>query len=263
MRFRRALTSSLILLASSCGFFARAAEPANFDELFRAGLAAEQSKDFEKATQLFRQAWDLDHRNTAAMTNLGLAEFQRGDKGRAIAWFRRSLAFDPRQTEAANGLKYALSQLEIKEIPHRIETIETLHEDFLQSIFVRHVLGLTGLLLLVFGWFLIAWLGQRRRAIRADEPPPAFPWTLGLLGTLFVVSVILLSLKLYDASLDRGTVVGKVVPVRSLPGENGVSLFELHEGFEVLIGDVNKDWVQVTYPGALTGWIPKENLISE
>lgn len=254
---------TLLLIALSSIKVMAADEKQSFEELFSQGVAAYQTKDYEKARDLLSKSLEADHRNTAAMSDLALSYYQLGDKGQAIGWFRRALALDPQQPEARAGLRFALNSLEIKEIPHRIETFESIRENFLQSFQLKHLLGLTGIFLLGFGWLLLTWLGSRQRALRADDIPPAFPWSVGLLGTLFVLSLLSLILKIYDANLPRGTVVGKLVPARSLPSENGVTIFELHEGFEVLLGEFQEKWVQVTYPGGLTGWIPSANLLAE
>jgi len=52
-------------------------------------------------------------------------------------------------------------------------------------------------------------------------------------------------------------IVVKKTPALSAPAENAPTLFELHEGFEVVILELKDDWIQVNYPGGLTGWVPK------
>lgn len=254
---------TLLFVVLSSTVVRAADEKQSFEDLFRQGVASYQTKDYEKSRDLLSKAVELEPRNAAAISNLALSVYQLGDKGRAIGLFRQALAIDPQQSEARGGLRFALNHLEVKEIPHRIETFESIRENFLQSFQLKHLLGLTGIFLLGFGWLLLSWMGARKRALRTDEVPPSFPWPVGALGTLFFISFIALILKIYDASLPRGTVVGKVVSAKSLPGENGVALFDLHEGFEVLLGESQEKWIQVTYPGGLTGWIPSENLLSE
>ncbi|MBX2987970.1 MAG: tetratricopeptide repeat protein [Bdellovibrionaceae bacterium] len=253
--------SALLLLAFSHATFAEDAAPRGFEDTFRAGLASYQNKDFEKARAEFNQALSLEPRNTAAMTNFALTLYQLNEKGAAIAWFRRVLAVDPRQEEARAGLTFAVSQLEIKEIPHRIETFETLRDNFLQYIPLKQALVLTALLLLASGWLLLNWLGERRRTLRLKEPPPPFPFKTAFLCTVFLGMATLLLLKIYDQTIPRGTIIPPKVAAKASPSDAGVSMFDLHEGFEVIIRDVRDDWVQVTYPGGLTGWIPKQALI--
>lgn len=230
---------------------------ADFESSFRDGLAAHQTKDYAKAKTLFTEALSLQPGNTAAMTNLAITELELGENGLAIAWFRRALTLEPGLAKAERGLRYAQSKLEIKEIPHRLEFSETLRNDVLERAPARAFLGLTALLILTSGWLLLGWFGRRRRARESQELTPSFPPTAGLLLILTAVLIALTVLKIHDLSLPRGTIVVKKTPALSAPAENAPTLFELHEGFEVVILELKDDWIQVNYPGGLTGWVPK------
>lgn len=249
-----------LTLSWICGAAAQA--PAqNFDQLFRDGLNAYQTKAYDNALDLFGQALAIEPGNTAAMTDYALAAFQLGKKGLAIAWFRRALALEPDLAEARAGLKFSLAKIDVKEIPHRIEAYETLRSDVLMVAPTRVFLAVTALLLLVAGWLFLSWLGARKRALQAQDVTPSFPLSAAICCFLALAGLALSGLKLYDNTLPRGTVLAKAVDALSAPAETGVPLFQLHEGFEVLIQDVKDDWVQITYPGGLTGWIPKKELI--
>lgn len=256
-----ALTIAICLISATAG--AAEAPTQGFDGHFREGLTFYQTKDYEKARQSFADALAIEPRNAAAMVNLGLTSFQLNDKGQAIALFRRALALEPDMKTAREGLRFAVSKLEIKEIPHRIETYETIRSNVLQLTTLRVFLALTAILILAAGWFLLSWLGERRRALRAQEAPAPFPVKVGALLTLALAGIALTVLKLYDGTLPRGTIVGGKIEARSAPAESGVVLFELHDGFEVLMREVKDGWVQVAYPGGLTGWIPVKNIVSE
>lgn len=268
MLWRRSFALVLLFAVFASFPVARAAEPssdaageASFETLFRQGLASYQTKDYAKAKEFFSEALKKEPGNTAAMTNFALTSFQLNDRGSAIGWFRRVLTLEPDRTEARHGLKFALSKLEVKEIPHRIETYETLRQNVLWMATTRVFLALTALLLLAAGWMLLGWLGQRRRAHRAEEVAPPFSFSLGFLLTLALGGVILTSLKLYDETLPRGTVIGAKIEARSAPSEDAAALFDLYEGFEVVLREHKDQWVQVTYPGGLTGWIPQDRVL--
>lgn len=264
--FRFAFRMGFCLAIGLLSLNGKAAETASaptgsFEQIFRQGLEAYQGKSYEKAREFFENATQLQPGNTAAMVNLALSYYQLGDAGRAIAYFRRTLVIDPEQTEALNGLKFAWSQLPVKEIPHRIETMESLRDHFLLPVSLPMYLGLTAILWLATGWFFLAWLGQRRRALQTEMAPPPFSPRSGLLFVLALLATSLAILKTYDASVPRGTIVGEKIPAQSAPDRAAVPLFDLHPGFEVIIREMRNDWVQVTYPGGLTGWISQKNLI--
>ncbi len=54
--------------------------------------------------------------------NLALAEFQLGKKSLAAGLLRKALSTDPDLAITQAALKFVLSQQQIKEVPHQIET---------------------------------------------------------------------------------------------------------------------------------------------
>lgn len=255
----------LIGLVLMCVFlitdFSQAQAPESFENSFKQGIQFYQSKDFEKARDAFAKASELEPHNAYALTNLALAQFQLGKKGLAIGLFRRSLELDPEMPVAKAGLKFALSQLETKDIPHQIENYETLREQFLQPVTLPAYLLLTALFLFAAGWTFFNFWGKRRLALQEERTLPGFPVISLLLFLCLILSGSLLILKLYDRSLTRGTIVEDKVAVQAAPGENQVALFDLYGGFEVVVRHVDQEWIQVTYPGASTGWIKKSALM--
>src|SRR5262245_52650679 len=145
---RRAFSTRIFIccwLAATVTFSFARAEEKGFEQLFRDGLAAYQTKAYDKSQELFKQSLDQDPGNAAAMANYALASFQLDQKGLAIGWFRRALTLEPDLSAARDGLKFALSKLEVKEIPHRIETYETLRTNVLELAPLRVFLALTAL----------------------------------------------------------------------------------------------------------------------
>lgn len=232
----------------------------DFESLFKAGVEFYQTKSYDKARDAFDKAVQLQPHNASALTNLALSYYQIQQKGWAIALFRKALSLQPELTTARAGLKHTLSQLEVKEIPHQIETYETLRAQVLQPVTLLTYLILTALLLLASGWFILAYFEKRKNALESESALPNFPIIASLLSFCFVISTLLLAMKAYDLSIPRGTVVSEKVSVQSAPGEQQVVLFELYTGLEVIIQNEDKDWIQVTYPGASTGWIPKKSV---
>jgi hypothetical protein len=68
--------------------------------------------------------------------------------------------------------------------------------------------------------------------------------------------------KVIDQSTLRGTIIAKKIESRSTPDMTGTSLFDLYEGLEVIVRQSTDSWVQVTYPGGPTGWIPKDAILT-
>jgi hypothetical protein len=114
---------------------------------------------------------------------------------------------------------------------------------------------------LATGWLSLNWLRDWRKARLEEVSSPSIPASLVLCLILFILLTPLSALKILDHSIPRGTILDAKVPVRSAPLENAVVLFELHPGFEVIIREIQQDWVQVTYPGGMTGWIAKNHVM--
>jgi SH3-like domain-containing protein len=55
-------------------------------------------------------------------------------------------------------------------------------------------------------------------------------------------------------------VLAPSVEVLAGPGENNASLFTVHEGLTMTVRSERPDWVQVSLPNGLNGWIPRAAL---
>jgi tetratricopeptide (TPR) repeat protein len=227
---------------------------------YQAGMTAFQNKNYQEAQTQFNEFLKTSPNNAAALTNLGLTSYYLGQKAWAIAYFRKALSISPSYAPAKQGLEFVISQLEVKEIPHQIETYETIRELFLNPFSEYFYFWMAGILLFLFGWSLLGYLGKRKKAIDEERPFPGVPFMSIFAGVFCLATFTLAALKVYDEKIPRGTIVENKVSAQSAPGENQLNLFDLHGGFEVIIRNHSGDWAQVTYPGAMTGWIKKNAL---
>lgn len=230
-------------------------ETVSFAELFKQGTQHYVAKEYEKSRDAFAKALDQDPLNATTLTNLALAQYQLGKKPLAIGLLRKALSSDPELPAAKAGLKFALSQLEIKEIPHQIETYEAVRGRVLAPVSLLAYLILTALFFFSAGWTLLSYIGRKRRALAEEKASPGFPSVGALMSLGFVVSASLLSLKIYDQSIVRATIIEDRVSLQTAPGDNQAAILDLYGGMEVVVQAQDKGWVQVTYPGSLTGWI--------
>ena len=112
------------------------------------------------------------------------------------------------------------------------------------------------LALLAFaGWLLIRYFALRTRSIENEEPSPSIPYIGFLFVFGFAVSALIFAAKVYDLSQNRATIVVDKVEVKTSPDAQAATLFELFEGLEVIVRQSRGDWMQITYPGGLSGWI--------
>ncbi len=227
---------------------------------FQTGLVNYQNKKYPEAQTSFQDALKDSPNDAAVLTNLGLTAYQLGQKSWAIAYFRRALTFDPSLPAPQQGLNFVFSQLEVKEIPHQIETYESIRDIFLLPAWKYSYFWILAALVFLFFWSLLRYLGQRKQSENEDLPYPPFPWIVVFSGFFSVIFLALALTKMYDLQIPRGTIIDDKVAVQSAPGEGQLSLFEIYGGFEVVIRSHSADWVQITYPGGLTGWIKKTSI---
>jgi tetratricopeptide (TPR) repeat protein len=231
-----------------------------FERAFQAGVSTYQKQNYPEARAAFSQALQMQPNNVQTLVNLALVQFQLGQKAWAIALLRKAYHLDPKFSVTQSALQFILPQMDIKEIPHEIQLRETLRESVLNPVSLSTYLGFTALTLFATGWIFLAYFGKRRVALRNEEALPGFPVIGSLIALFFITSLSLTLLKSWDQSIPRGTVVSEKVTVYSAPSEKSVALFDLYGGLEVVLSTSQEDWVQVTYPGALTGWVPKASI---
>ena len=236
-------------------------ETVSFAELFKQGTQHYVAKEYDKSRDAFAKALEQDPHNATTLTNLALAQYQLGKKPLAIGLLRKALSSEPELPAAKAGLKFALSQMEIKEVPHQIETYEALRARVLAPVPLLAYLVLTALLFFSAGWTLLSYVGRKRRALAEEKASPGFPTVGALMSLGFAACALLLSLKIYDQSIVRATVIDDRVSLQTAPGDNQAAVLDLYGGMEVIIQAQDKDWVQVTYPGSLTGWVKATSIL--
>ncbi|WII70553.1 CDC27 family protein [Bdellovibrio sp. 22V] len=230
-------------------------------DLFAKGTQLYLAKDYEKARDLFTQSLDKDPHNATTLTNLALTQFQLGKHAVAIGLLRKALTSDPENSTAQSALKFVLSQAPVKEVPHQIQTYESVRTKLIQPVPLAAYFVLSALCLFAAGWILISYGGRRKQALEQEKSLPGFPVIGAVLSVAFVIFTGLLALKLYDSTILRGTITEEKVSLQTAPGDNQVSILDLYAGMEVIAHETQGEWVQVTYPGSLTGWIKKSALL--
>ena len=234
------------------GSFARPNEP-----LFTAAVGAFQKGDFKQARTSFTEILKTDPADPVVLYNLGLTEEKLGKIGMALGLWRKALAVNPEYSAPRRAIEWSRGKLERAQISHDVELWESFRATVLTRFSLETFLLATATALLAGGWLFLRYLGARRSSILDEKPLPAFPMTATFVSTAFFFLVFLSVAKAFDMQVVRATIIEKKVEARSSPDPEGTPLFNLYEGLEVIVRQEAKDWVQVSYPGASTGWIPQ------
>lgn len=233
----------------------------SFAELFENGVKSFQAKEFDKASTFFTQALDLQPENTTVLVNLASAEFQTGQKTAAFAHYKKAAHLDPYFSTAQQGLDFVKSQIQIREIPHRIETYQRMREYFVEPFSVMIPLVLSTVLFLIWGLKTIRHLGNKKRAYLAGEDPSSLGLTHVILTILLVTSLVWLAFFKYDSSIKRGIVKQESVSLKSAPLMTAPEILQVFGGLEVKILRHQDGWTQIEYPGSVAGWIESSAVV--
>ena len=103
-------------------------------------------------------------------------------------------------------------------------------------------------------------MADRRHALDEESPLPPYPVTATILSAILLFSIVLSVMKLDVSLKTRATVVVKNTSAKSLPTNEGVGLFDLNGGSEVLIRRRDKDWSQVQNSEGSSGWVKNSEI---
>ena len=248
--------ASLLFFAQSASSLTPSASLHDASTSFASGIQAYRKGEFQSAAISFQEALSSAPQSPSILHNLALAEWKLGQQGLALALWRKALSIDGSYEPAARSIKWFRGKLDHPEIAHEVEYWETFREDFLNTLSLQWLIVLTAATLLLAGSILLGYVGAKRRAGLDQMPAPEFP-AFGLASfVLFICMTSLVFAKSYDLNSPRGTVIPSKIQAKSAPDETGTSLFELYAGLEVQIDQAPGAWLQVTYPGGPTGWVP-------
>lgn len=229
------------------------------DDSYQKGLRFYQEQNFTEAQTQFTDVLAKEPDNKFALYNWGLASYKLSQRGRAVAAWRRALTLDPNYTPAERALNFAATEMPNDVFDHGTSNWEALRANVLNQAQLDRFFGLSVLLILFTSYLGVRYFGARHRAFRDELPLPPFPTIALLFAVLLVISLGLTGAKLVAESEMRATITEPGVIVRSGPNEADNNLLELIEGTEVIVRMKVKDWLQVTYPGGITGWIPSRS----
>lgn len=231
------------------------------------GLKLLNEGKVEEAKFKLSEFVEQNPRNAQALFNLGLAEFKLQNIGIAIGLWRRAMHFSPSLDSARQAIDFASDQLKVKALPHQVSYWEEVRK-FILIHFSFLALSTVSLLILTTGfWFLIGYFARRRKMMESDGVvSTSLPIAPSILTFIGLIMGSLSVMKIIDRNIARATIIEEKVFARASPGENQAELFELYEGLEVVVrnaqGDTPREgWVQVTYPGGSTGWIPRSSVL--
>lgn len=248
----RALFCALVVAAVP---LSSGAAPDTPEEIFNQANLAYEKGSYQDAAEGYRRVIQYGITDPRVEYNLGNASFKLGRLGEAILHYEKALRLAPTDADVAGNLGLARSRcfdrVETPEAAGPMRVIRAV-QDWLGP--DRQAIAVLVLVWITAG--LVAWRSARPGGWNAGSG-----WTLASL--LLLAAIAIFSWSTTHARL-QGTrlavVLGDTVEVLAGPGQNNASLFTVHEGLTLEVRAERQEWVQVSLPNGLHGWIPRDAL---
>lgn len=222
-------------------------------ETFDRGNAAYGRGEFADAADAYRSLIGLGVQDPRVDYNLGNAELKLGRLGPAILHYERALRLVPGDVDVRANLDFARSQIldrvPVPEVSGPVRLTRGLQDRF----------GSDGqaIVFLVLAWCMIGLLTWC--ASRPGGWTPAAGWVLAFLG----LAASLTGASWYATfvrieATPRAVVMQAAVDVLAGPADSNAAVFTVHEGTTVEVRSEREDWLQVSLPSGLNGWVRRD-----
>ncbi len=234
----------------------------NLGRIFDEYQKSYRANDFDSAKNTLEEALQSHTHNSYLIYNLGLTEYKLGRVGTAIGHWRRAQEINPRLKQAPEAIDYAVSQMTTKPLAKNTDStwawlqvlvLENLSLNLLWPIFL--------IVFTVSGMAIIRFFANKKKAFENDEPAPVLSTKVWTLLAALIVTGILTVITYIDHSNTRATAIFKPTEVKTGPGAEYGTLFEIPEGTEVLIRDNQEGWYKIEDPTGRIGWVAKDHLL--
>lgn len=208
-----------------------------------------QKKQYQEAADMYENLAARGFENGYLYYNLGNAYFRLGQYGSAVLNYSRAKKLVPRFESVEANLRHAIlktpDQL-METIPPFLNNVMFWLDDFNLLEYTRAMIAANFL----FWLAMAAWLFFRT---------PAMNLTRNFLFALLILTAVSAGGKFYTESTHKtGVVMEKRIDVKSERGPDHVTLFELHEGAIINIGDEEEEWYKIELKDGKKGWAPKK-----
>lgn len=229
------------------------AAPSSLEASFDRGVKEYEQGDFDAARKTFQEMVDQGIDDPVVDYNLGNAAFKSGSLGEAIYWYRRAHALAPRDEDVSANLEYArfLALDATEEGAHTDRKTEGWVERILPEEILRWAPWVFMLAALVA---IVAQLSRRMA-------PGARRIALGLLVIWGITCAAGAGLAMWTAGDPEAVVLADEAQVRNGPGSTFATAFVLHEGAEVVVEGERGEWIEISLPGDLHGWIEARQVV--
>ena len=207
-------------------------------------------KNYPAAATIFEELISQGETNGYLYYNLGNTYMRLGNKGNAIRNYLRAQLLLPRYENLDANLRYAINETQdqLSPPPGGLITGILFWVDLI-SLFEHFELLI--LCNFIFWCICIASLYYRKSLWRSLKK---------ISITILLVTFFSTGIKYYLSKQILGVITDQKVAVKSDRNTQNITLFELHEGAIISVGQEDGKWVYITVGSDKSGWIPIESI---
>jgi hypothetical protein len=221
---------------------------------FNEGLQKYRANDMPGAIAAWKSIMHDGEISGPLLYNLGNAHYKAGEIGKAILFYERAAKLMPRDHDLKSNLDLVkLATVDKIESPVRLAIWDWL--DFIRNLFNTEELARI--------FYMIGFLSTASIFARLFWPT-VFPAGLRILFiSLLTVWILIGGWYFWKAAVDSrafGVVIVSKTDITSAPDTGAKTLFSLHEGTKVRIGERLSSWINVQLADGRKGWLQRQDV---
>jgi len=246
------LRAGLVLVTLLCAGSAVAETP---EEIFDRGNNAYEENRYADAVEAYETVLRYGIVDPRVEFNLGNARYRLGQRGLAILHYERARRMDPTDPDIRANLELVRTQ-----VFDRVETPKLMAG----VRWTRAIQDRLGPDRQAWAFLALVWIIVGLLAYELSWPGRWKASSAWIVAALIVLALLVAASSYSTYQRLEGQRIGVVldgaVEVLAGPGQNNPTLFTIHEGLSVEIRSEREDWVQVSLPNGLNGWVPAGSL---
>lgn len=222
---------------------------------FQAGVQNFLQKNPEEAKKNFLAALEKDSKNTQTIYNLSLVEAELGNYSHSLAYLKELQTLDPWYKDLDQSIEYIKKKMNFIELSNE----KSYWESFRSIILIKlpfWFLNIAVILIsLIFVSVMIALIKEHKKT-------QIWHWNIKkyLVVAVYGLIFFLFVCKWIDLNQKRATILPAKAQLHIGADQNLPVITELNAGSEVLVEEVQGDWLQVHLPGSNLGWISRSDV---
>ncbi len=253
------ISFAFLILIAALNCFAGDPTISSNEDGFQSGIKLYQDQKYSEAAEKFKKEY-ADGKDFAALHyNWGLASLKLKKRGLAVGLWRRALFLDPDFRPALQALEYISHEMP-KDNGEALSTWGALHTKILDRASLNKFFVSTWLFCALGGFLFIRYLSARGVSLKKELPMPKAPTVAVALLIAFLVLGGLSVLKIVSLNEIHATVTEASVSLHTGPSAEDNIIFDVLEGFDVIVDTISTGWVQISLSSGQSGWVRADDL---